>query len=390
MYSIVLVHFGEIGLKGANRGLFERALADNIRARIPERLRREPGRFVLELTPESDLERIRYHLDRTFGIVKYAFGLEARPEIDDIAAQAVALAQREHFETFRVTARRADKSFPLTSQQINGLVGAAVARLGKRVKLTEPQLEINIEVTSHAAYVCSNFRPGPGGLPVGVTGKVLALVSGGIDSPVAAILAMKRGCKCTILHFHNYTFYKDLVRKKIERLAEQLAVYNGPTRLIIVPFEPVQREIVRLCDAKYRMILYRRAMFRIASVLAPKEGALAYVTGDSLAQVASQTLENLDVIYSIADRPVLAPLIGYDKTEIMALARRYGTYDISILPYEDCCSAFIARHPATRTTRQEIEDQEADIDFPPLIERVVSEAETLEVRPPAEVHAPST
>jgi len=385
MYTLVLVHFGEIGLKKKNRVVFERALAENIRARISERVRREPGRFVIELRPDSDLCGIQSQLDRTFGVVKYAPGLAAQPDIDDITAKALELARLEHFERFRITARRADKRFPLTSSEINQIVGAAVARQGKKVDLTNPELEITIEVTHQGVYVCSNFRPGPGGLPVGVTGKVLALVSGGIDSPVAAILAMKRGCKCTILHFHNYTFYRDFVRQKIEKLAAQLALYNGPTRLIIVPFEPLQREIVRLCDARYRMLLYRRAMFRVASLLAAKEGALAYVTGDSLAQVASQTLENLDVIYAVADRPVLAPLIGYDKSEIMALARRFGTYEISVLPYDDCCSAFVARHPVTRAAHAEVEDQEADIDFQPLVTKLVEEAEVLEIQPPAPV-----
>ncbi|MBI4170077.1 MAG: tRNA 4-thiouridine(8) synthase ThiI, partial [Candidatus Aenigmarchaeota archaeon] len=244
--------------------------------------------------------------------------------------------------------------------------------------LSRPELDINIEITNRSAYIYSEIYQGLGGLPVGVTGKVIALVSGGIDSPVAAMLAMKRGCKCVLIHFHNYTLYQDSVKKKILQLAEKLAAYNGHTKLIVVPFADMQKEIIKHVPAEYRMLAYRRAMFMIAEQIREKENAKGFVTGDNLAQVASQTLDNLDVIYSVSKKPVIAPLIGYDKKDIIKLAEQIGTYETSILPYNDCCSAFVAEHPVTRSTREELEEFEKNIDFQAFIEKAVTNVEILD------------
>ncbi len=381
MHTHVIIHYGEIGIKKGNRLFFEKALARNIRRKLSgEKLKRGYGRFVIELNEGSDKNKIASALSSTFGIANFAFVLKSDLNLDDIISRSVALAKESDAATFRISANRANKSFPLTSLQVNEVVGGAVMDLGKKVELRDPELDINIEITNRAAYIYSDIQQGPGGLPVGVTGKVISLISGGIDSPVASVLAMKRGCKCVLVHFHNYTLYQESVKKKIVQLAEKLSVYNGHTRLYVVPFAELQKEIIARVPAEYRMLAYRRAMLRIAEVIRENERAKAFVTGDNLAQVASQTLDNLDVIYSVANKPVIAPLIGYDKKDIIKLAEQIGTYSTSILPYDDCCSAFIAEHPATKSTREELDEMEKDIDFGALIKDAVEKAEILEVK----------
>ncbi len=379
MQTHVIVHYGEIGIKKGNRLFFEKALARNIRRKLPnEKLKRTYGRFVIEFSPDSDHEKIKSALLKTFGIANFAFAVKADLILDDIMTKAVNLAKNSDAQTFRITTNRVNKNFPLTSMQVNEVVGAAVSDLGKKVELTKPELEIKIEITNKAAYIYSEKIEGLGGLPVGVSGKVIALISGGIDSPVAAWLAMKRGCKCILIHFHNYTLYQESVKEKITQLAEKLAEYNGHTKLIIVPFADFQKEIIKHVPPEYRMLSYRRAMFMIAEQIREKESAKAFVTGDNLAQVASQTLENLDVIYAVSTKPVIAPLIGYDKKEIIKSAEHIGTYETSILPYNDCCTAFVAEHPVTRAKREELEEMEKNIDFVQLIEKAVQNAEMFE------------
>lgn len=377
----VVIHYGETGLKAGNRPRFETALAVNIRRRVAEKVRRAGGRLVLSLLPDSDRNRIRAALEETFGIANFAFAARVPLDPEAIQDKALEIAQGAPPGSFKIAARRANKRFPLTSEQINRQVGAAVAALGRPVRLTDPDLTIHVEVAFDAAYLYTEVLLGPGGLPVGVSGRVLALISGGIDSPVAALLAMKRGCKCLVLHFHNYSFYEAAVRQKILDLAAVLARFNGRTKVLIVPFLELQKAIVHKVPADSRMLVYRRAMFRIAEILRRREGAKALVTGDNLAQVASQTLDNLRVIYAVAPHPVIAPLMGYDKNDVVQLARRFGTYDISIRPYEDCCSAFVARHPQTRGRLEEIEAWEREIEMEPLIARLVEQTETVMVRP---------
>jgi thiamine biosynthesis protein ThiI len=387
-YTHVLVHYGEIALKKTNRPFFEQALVNNLQRRISERVRVLHGRLLIELAPDSDLDRVHRVLSAAFGVANFAAAVRTEPEMSVITARAVELAGASTADSFRIATRRADKRFPFSSTEVNERVGAAVLSVSRmRVDLSRPQLTIHIEITGRGVYLYSDLRSGPGGMPVGVSGRVLALVSGGIDSPVAALYAAKRGCECVLVHFHNYTFYQDYVKRKLIRLAEAISVYSLPCRLIIVPFVEVQRQIVQHVDADYRMIAYRRAMLRISERLAEREGAKAFVTGDNIAQVASQTLDNLALINSVAKRPVLAPLIGFDKSEIMQAARRLGTYEISVEPYQDCCSAFVARHPVTAGKPEALEDMESDIDFGPLIGKSLTDSETIwcrsELDPPA-------
>lgn len=378
MYTHVLIHYAEIALKKKNRPLFEIALANNIRRRVKEKVIWVHGRFTLELTPESDLTRLGAILEKTFGVANFAPAVRAGMDMGEITAKSIELAAASGAVTFKVDARRQHKSFPFTSGEVNRTVGAAiVSELQKKVDLNNPELRIRVEITNQGVYVYANPRPGPGGLPVGVAGRVVALMSGGIDSPVAAIRAMQRGCKCVLVHFHNYTFYSEQVRNKILALASKLSDYNGRTKLIIVPFACVQREIVRNVEPGYRMLSYRRAMLRIAARIAASVGAKAFITGDSISQVASQTLENIAVVNYGAALPVLSPLIACDKREITDFARQYGTFEISTQPYSDCCSAFVARRPVTNAKRETLEEMEEDIDFEALTREALAGAEAL-------------
>lgn len=343
--EVCLVHYGELALKGKNRGYFEEALIRALAARLDgRRVRRRYGRLIVEgWGPE-----VRAALGSIPGIKHFARAERVPLDLEAIKEAAIRLAEAAPPGPFAVRTKRANKAFPLTSMEVNRLVGAAiVARTGRAVSLAEPKLTVYIEICEQEAYVYAERLPGLGGLPPGTSGKVVALVSGGIDSPVAAFLMMKRGCEVVLLHFFNETIHSLKVRGKITSLAERLATFQGKTKLYMVPFGGLQREIIRAVPAKYRMLVYRRTMMRLAEEIARLEGAKALVTGDSLAQVASQTLDNLRVIYEATSYPVLAPLIGSDKEETIALARKIGTYEISILPYEDCCSFMVAPHPET-------------------------------------------
>ncbi len=344
--EVYVVHYGELALKGKNRGFFEEALIREIAARLDgRRVRRRYGRLIIEgWGPEIEVV-----LSSIPGIKHFARAESVPLDIEAIRQAALRLAEAAPPGPFAVRTHRANKAFPLTSMEINRLIGEAIVeKTGRAVSLTEPKLTIYIEICEKEAYVYGERLPGLGGLPVGTSGRVVALVSGGIDSPVAAFLMMKRGCEVVLLHFFNETIHSLKVRGKIASLAERLAGFQGELKLYMVPFGGLQREIIRVVPARYRMLIYRRTMMRLAEEIARLEGAKALVTGDSLAQVASQTLDNLRLIYEATCYPVLAPLIGFDKEETITLARRIGTYEISISPYEDCCSFMVALHPETR------------------------------------------
>ncbi|MCR4403786.1 MAG: tRNA 4-thiouridine(8) synthase ThiI [Candidatus Acetothermia bacterium] len=352
---VYVVHYSEIALKGKNRAYFEEALARNIALMLKGhgevKVRKRYGRLLVE--GEGALDREALQLIP--GIKSFAQAERVELDLEAIATMALRLAQGEQANSFMIRTKRSDKSFPLTSLEVNRLVGERVARqTGKTVSLTAPELTIHIEICSDEAYLYKEIVPGLGGLPVGTSGRVIALVSGGIDSPVAAFLMMKRGCEVILLHFFNETIHSLKVGGKLASLAERLAHFQGETKLYMVPFGGLQREIIKAVPARYRMLIYRRTMMRLAEEVARLEGAKALVTGDSLAQVASQTLDNLRVIYEATGLPVLAPLIGSDKEETIALARKIGTYEISILPYEDCCSFMVAPHPETHGDPQTI------------------------------------
>lgn len=383
-----IVHYHELALKGRNRELFEQRLVGNIQLalrglgiRQVENLR---SRIRIVLPPGVDEQAAADRLRRVCGIanfsVSHAVPLDlAHPSLDRLSAAVVEELRSKSFASFRVTARRADKRFPFTSMDVERAVGAAVcAGTGKPVSLKHPDLTVYVELLTKAAYFSSEKIQGPGGMPVGVSGTVACLISGGIDSPVAAYRMIKRGCRALFVHFSGRPLVSRASEDKVRELVQTLAGSLYHARLYVIPFGEIQREIVLNTPAPFRVVLYRRMMIRIAEELARKEGCWGLVTGDSLGQVASQTPENLSVVEEAAELPILRPLIGMDKVEIVDEARRLGTYDISIEPDQDCCKLFTPAHPATKTSRDEIRKVERALDIAGLVKLGLEKAELSE------------
>lgn len=380
----IVIHYSEIALKGKNRRHFEDALVRHVRAALGgmvSAVRKRQGRLVCQPVPGADPQRVREILSRIPGIVNFSLGHSAPKDIDAISGRAISLLAGQTFTTFGVKTRRSDKDFPLTSEEISRAVGAAILHNlpGKQVDLTAPDLRLYIELTGREATLFTDKIVGPGGLPVGSCGRVMVSLSGGIDSPVAAYMLMKRGCRAIFGHIRNETQFASGVTDKIEKLVEVLTGYQLHSTLYQVPFGDLQRQIIAFVPADYRMIVYRRCMMRILNRLAEGEGAKAIVTGDAVGQVASQTLDNLHCIQSASQLPVLSPLVGMNKDETIAIARRIGTYEHSILPYPDCCSFMIAPHPETRGVLATVARCEANIaELDTLLQMAVGRADRQE------------
>jgi len=346
----ILLHYAELALKGKNRREFEKKLAKNIKQLLhPTSVDRQHGRMIVHM--ESIGEDVLEHLALIPGIRNFAVVHECEPELEKIqetAKQAVNEAFTDiEGKRFAVKGRRSDKKFPLTSPEINFEVGGYLkTHFNLLVDLNNPEIVVFVEVTTEKAFVYTDKRKGIGGLPVGSSGHGVVLFSGGIDSPVAAYNMMKRGMRVTLVHLYNSTINREFT--KIEDLARQLSLYQGRVQLIMIDLEEFQRHAIALVPARYRMIIYKRHMIRTAGIIAEQIGAQALVTGDSLGQVASQTLANIAAIYDASPMPLLSPLMGYDKEEIIELARKVGTYEISIEEYCDICSYLIAKHPETK------------------------------------------
>ena len=380
MEKLFLVHYGEIGLKGKNRSFFEKKLAQNIKLSLQgmgcAEVRRIYGRILVMLHPEADVAAIQERLGKVMGIAHFELALAAEQTIDAIQAAALELVKDQQFKTLKVETKRANKRFPLTSPEVSAAVGAHLLNAtGASADMHTPDLRCNIEIVDEAAYIYVEKIRGVGGLPVGASGKVLVMLSGGIDSPVAAWRMMKRGTKALFVHFYSYPYTDKASLEKVEELAEILATWNYRTQIYLVSFAEVQREIVTQTPAPFRVILYRRMMVRIAQQIAAAAKAECLVTGESLGQVASQTLGNLRVIEEIAEIPILRPLIGDDKAEIMELAERIGTFEISTLPHDDCCSLFVPKHPATNASLEAVQEAEAALDINALVKSAVASVE---------------
>ena len=379
----VIVHYQEIALKGRNRPWFIERLVGNLRAATADldvvSVRPLMGRLELALGPRADWEQVKSRIGMTFGVANFARARRAGTSVDELATSILdELSTRSDLavETFRVSARRADKTHPLTSPEIEREVGGQVkAAHGWKVDLSNPGSVISIEVLPTAAFYSLDKHPGPGGLPSGTSGHVLSLLSGGIDSPVAAYRLMKRGCRVRFVHFHSYPLLSHASIDKVRELAELLTSYQLTSRLYLVAFGDIQRQVVLSAPPPLRVVLYRRLMMRIAERLAKRCRARALVTGEAVGQVASQTIENLAVINAAVTLPVLRPLIGSDKQEISDEARRLGSYPVSIIPDEDCCQLFTPRNPATRARRDQVEDAEAALPVDEMITAAVDAAE---------------
>ena len=380
MEKLFLVHYGEIGLKGKNRSFFEKKLAQNIKLSLKgmgcTEVRRIYGRILVMLHPEANVAAIQERLGKVMGIAHFELALAAEPTINAIQAAALELVKGRQFKTLKVETKRANKRFPLTSPEVSTAVGAHLLNAtGASADMHTPDLRCNIEIVDEAAYIYVEKIRGVGGLPVGASGKVLIMLSGGIDSPVAAWRMMKRGVKALFVHFYSYPYTDKASLEKVEELAEILATWNYRTQIYLVSFAEVQREIVTQTPAPFRVILYRRMMVRIAQQIAAAARAECLVTGESLGQVASQTLGNLRAIEEVAEIPILRPLIGDDKAEIMDLAERIGTFEISTLPHDDCCSLFVPKHPATNASLEAVQEAEAALDINALVKLAVESVE---------------
>jgi len=368
-----IVHYHEISLKGGNRPLFLRYLQQNLLRATgdlgPVRVIQLPGRIMLDLPGHPDPHAVYDRLSRVSGIANFALAQRIPSSLDAMKHAVERALAGKSFRSFRITARRAFKTFPQSSVELNRVLGAHVLglRADARVDLTHPDLNVHVEVLPGETFVYCDRRPGPGGLPVGSGGTVVALLSGGIDSPVAAWRLIKRGCRVIFVHFHSVPYLPDVSRGKARALVTQLTQWQYFSRLFLVPFGEIQREVVLSVPPPARVVVYRRLMVRIAEGLARRAGGAALVTGDSLGQVASQTLANLGRIDEATDLPILRPLIGMDKLEITDQARALGTFEISIEPDADCCTLFVPKHPGTRMSREEGMMAEARLDLPALV-----------------------
>jgi tRNA uracil 4-sulfurtransferase len=375
----VIIHYQEIALKGRNRPWFVARLVRNVREALAgldvRQVRALMGRIEVVLGPSAQWSAIRDRLAGVFGIANFARAGRAPLDVEAIAAEILRDLGDMETETFRVSARRADKRFPLTSPQIEREVGGRIKEArGWRVDLGKPGLTIHVEaLTSDAFYFFGKDR-GPGGLPSGVSGRVVCLLSGGIDSPVAAWRMMRRGCRVLFVHFHSYPILSRASQEKARELVRLLTRFQLHSRLLLVPFGEIQQRVVLSVAPPLRVVIYRRLMMRIAEAVARAHKAHALTTGEVVGQVASQTLENMTQIDDVVRMPVLRPLIGMDKDEITAEAQRLGTYPISIIPDQDCCTLFTPRHPATRARRSDVERAEAGLDVEAIVGAAVASA----------------
>lgn len=392
-----IVHYHELALKGRNREYFERCLIRNIRTALKDvgvrQVENLHSRIRVRLPVETPVDVVRDRLRHVCGIANFLLGQViplqlSDPNLDTLIAAAIEEIAPHSFSTFRVTARRADKRLTLTSMDIERTLGAAVCtRTGKKVSLKNPDLTIYVELLSKEAFCSAEKIEGPGGMPVGVSGKVACLLSGGIDSPVAAYRMINRGCQASFIHFSGRPLVSRASEEKARDLVRTLTSYQYDSRLYVIPFGEIQQEIIMTAPAPFRVVLYRRMMVRIAEELARREHCWALVTGDSLGQVASQTPQNLCTVEDAAEFPLLRPLIGMDKREIINEAKRIGTYEISIEPDQDCCKLFVPPHPNTKTRIDDVLKAERMLDVSSLVKRGVEKAELTELSFPPSVES---
>ena len=375
----IIVHYQEIALKGRNRPWFIARLVRNIREATADlditRVRALQGRIEVVLGDNADWLTVRDRLSKVFGAGNFARAGRARLDIDAIANEILRDLDPQDPRSFRVSVRRADKRFPMTSPQIEGEVGGRIKEArGWHVDLAHPEFTIHVETLSDEAFYFFGKHPGPGGLPVGVSGRVVCLLSGGIDSPVAAWRLMRRGCRVLFVHFHSYPILSRASQEKARELVRLLTQFQFRSRLFLVPFGEIQQQVVLSVAPPLRVVIYRRLMMRIAQAIAHAHRAGALVTGEVVGQVASQTIENLTAINDVATMPVLRPLIGMDKEEITAESQRLGTYPISIIPDQDCCTLFTPKHPATKARRVDVLRAEEALPIDEIVDRAVAAA----------------
>jgi len=375
----VVIHYQEIALKGKNRPWFVARLVRNLKEATQDldvtRVQALQGRIELVLGPEATWEAARDRVARVFGIANFAKAGRAPLDVDAIAQEILKDLGPENPPTFRLSARRSDKRFPMSSPEIEREVGGRIKEArGWTVNLGKPDFTIHVETLTNEAFYYFGKERGAGGLPVGASGKVACLLSGGIDSPVAAWRMMRRGCRVMFVHFHSYPILSRASQEKARELARLLTRFQYRSHLHLVPFGEIQQRVVLAVAPPLRVVIYRRLMMRIAERIARLNRAQGLVTGEVVGQVASQTMENMAIIGSVVSLPVLRPLVGMDKEEITAEAERLGSYPISIIPDQDCCTLFTPKHPATKAKRHEVERAEEGLPVDEIVEQAVAAA----------------
>lgn len=380
-YDHILIRYGELGLKGKNMKHFIIQLQRNIQEALGDytdiRVTRSQGRLFIELNGQ-DPDPIIQKCKNIFGIYSFSLAIKVPNDKREIKEGALAaLQQNNHAKTFKVAVRRANKAFPIRSQEMNQILGAHLLKNTSNftVDVHQPDVEIKVEIRERATYITSTVVPGAGGLPVGTGGKVLLLLSGGIDSPVAGYLAMKRGVQLEMIHFHSPPFTSERAKQKVIDATKVLTEFGGNIKVHLVPFTKLQQEIFKTIPERYAMTVMRRVMLQISEKLCEKEDILAMATGESLGQVASQTLASMNVINEVTNLPVIRPLVGLDKEEIISLSKKIGTYEISIRPHEDCCTIFVPKSPVTNPTRKKVNRLEQDVDFTKQMDEAIEQIE---------------
>ena len=387
MNTLLLIKFGELGLKGDNRPYFVEALVKNMRRHLRGlgkiNIKKTHGRVFVEVPEEREDDAVS-RLQKVFGLVGVCKVNVADKILDDIAAISIkvmkdALEQNPR-TTFKVVARRADKRFPMESPEIGREIGAAILQAIPELKVDvhNPEIALNIEIRDQA-YIYTDNYPGLGGLPYGVSGRGALLLSGGIDSPVAGWMAMKRGVEVIGVHFYSFPFTSERAKDKVIELTKILASFSAGMHLYVIGFTDIQKRVIAESREDYVTIVMRRMMMRIAEKVAIKENARCLLTGESIGQVASQTIESLYATNEVVKMPVFRPVVGMDKEEIVTIAKKIGTYETSILPYEDCCTVFVPKHPATRPQEEELLAAEQGQGWDEMLDKAVAEAEILHI-----------
>ncbi len=385
MNKVLLLKFGELFLKGRNRREFLKLLRYNIEQKLKGltyKLSETEGRLVVSNFSADIEDELISRLQKVFGLIGVASAVEIDTAMEDIE-KYVGGFDVENYKTFKIEAKRADKTFPMTSMEIERHLGGVVLDKNPNLKvdLYNPELVINVEIrVNNKTYIYSNLYPCANGLPLGSAGKGLLLLSGGIDSPVAGYLMSKRGLKLEAVHFHSYPYTSAQAKEKVIELAKEISEYCGEIKLHVVSFTEIQEQIHKNCDAEYMITIMRRIMMRIAERLCKENGLGAIVTGESLGQVASQTMQSMTVTNSVVSLPVFRPVIAFDKEEIMNVARKIGTYETSILPYEDCCTVFLPKNPVIRPTISRAEYLEKSLDIDSLVETAVLNEEIIDIK----------
>ena len=377
MQSIV-VHYQELALKGKNRPWFIARLVRNLKEATADlnvsSVRALPGRIEMVLGVETKWPLVRERVTKIFGVANFGLARRVTGDLDVVASSILDDLADTQTSSFRVKTRRTDKRYPLTSPQIDREIGGRIKTVkGWPVNLSLPDLTFYVEMLTDSTFYYFDKIPGAGGLPSGVSGRVLCLQSGGIDSPVAAYRMMKRGCRVQFIHFHSYPILSKASQDKVREIVMLLTKHQLHSRLFMVAFGEIQRQVVLRVPPPLRVVVYRRLMLRIADHFARQQKAKAIVTGEAVGQVASQTLDNISTINAVTNLPIFRPLIGLDKEEITVEARKIETYPISIMPDQDCCQLFIPKHPSTRAKLQAVQEAESGLPIDDLVHQAVVE-----------------